>query len=344
MTRPRRPSTTSTSISSKGVRSWSTRPGRSRKAASADLAVVVLAAVAATSVAAGAVTAAAAAGAAATAKTSAAGAGKNHAGNKNEKGRSDGAALVLYAPVAPLLVDNPAVAQLNDAAAIGSVRLRVRHLDDRRSPLVQFAEQLHDLLALAGVQVARRLVGEDYLRIGDDRPRHRDELLLTARQLIRVEILLPHDRELVEDVADHALALRLLDVAVGERDVEILVDREMVEQVVALKDEADVLLVQLGPIFRGELVHRLIEEVILAGPGTVVHPDDVQERRFAGPRRPHDRDELPLFHIDVDAAQHVTAARAVGIRLLDVAQPDEHVRRQRGVGRKRIAGRHRGRL
>ena len=79
--------------------------------------------------------------------------------------------------------------------------------------------------------------------------------------------------------------------------------------------------------FARQLVHRLIEEVVLAGPGAVVHADDVQQRRFAGARRAHDRDELAFLDVEVDAAQHVAAAGAVRVGLLDVAQPDERVGR-----------------
>ena len=111
--------------------------------------------------------------------------------------------------------------------------------------LVQRAEQLHDLLALRRVQVAGRLVGEDHLRVRDHRARDADQLLLAARELVRIEILLADDLEAVEDVADHALALLPADVAVRERNLEVLVDRQVVEQVIALEDEADVLLVQL---------------------------------------------------------------------------------------------------
>ena len=90
--------------------------------------------------------------------------------------------------------------------------------------------------------------------------------------------------------------------------------------------------------FGAEPVDRLVEEVVLAGPRAVVHADDVQQRRLAGARRPHDRDELAFLDVDVDAAQHVAAARAVRVGLLDVAQPDERVGRQRLRFRWRRAG------
>src|SRR5205085_9666719 len=103
------------------------------------------------------------------------------------------------------------VTSLDDSAAIAGINLRVGDLDNGRAPLVQLLEQLHDLLALTGMQVPGRLVRENDLRVGDDGACDGHELLLAARELVWIEVLLPDDRELVEDVADHALALRLLD-------------------------------------------------------------------------------------------------------------------------------------
>ena len=57
-------------------------------------------------------------------------------------------------------------------------------------------------------------------------------------------------------------------------------------------------LCSLRAILGAELVHRLIEEVVLAGPRAVVHADDVQQRRLAGARRPHDRDELAFLDVE----------------------------------------------
>ena len=83
-------------------------------------------------------------------------------------------------------------------------------------------------------------------------------------------------------------------------------------------------LVQLGALLRGQAVDRLIHEVVLAGPGRVVHAENVQERRLAGARRPHDRDELAILDVEIDAAQHVGASDAVGKGLFDVPERNQH--------------------
>jgi len=70
----------------------------------------------------------------------------------------------------------------------------------------------------------------------------RRQLLLPTGQLIRIQILLRHDLKAVEDIRDHALPFFPAHVAIRQRHLEVLVDREVVEQVVALEHEADMCL------------------------------------------------------------------------------------------------------
>src|SRR5690348_5226338 len=77
----------------------------------------------------------------------------------------------------PLGAGDPAVLELDDAIAVARVLFRVRHLNDRRALGVEALEQLHDLAALARVQVAGRLVGENQLRLGDHGARDTNKLL-----------------------------------------------------------------------------------------------------------------------------------------------------------------------
>src|SRR5439155_3652770 len=78
-------------------------------------------------------------------------------------------------------VHDPSIPQLNHTFAISRIRLRVRHLHDRRAVRVELLEQLHDLLPLARVEIAGRLVREDQGRLVDQRARYGHELLLATR-------------------------------------------------------------------------------------------------------------------------------------------------------------------
>jgi hypothetical protein len=62
----------------------------------------------------------------------------------------------------------------------------------------ELLEQRHDLEAGARVEVAGRLVGEDQARLGHERARDRDALLLAARELVRRVVEAPGEADALE--------------------------------------------------------------------------------------------------------------------------------------------------
>src|SRR4029077_192547 len=121
------------------------------------------------------------------------------------------------------------------------------------------------------------------------------------------------------DVADQADAFLVRNILVGQRDFEVLEDSEIVDQVVALKDEANVGFMRLVAFFDVEFVDRLIKKVVFAAPGTVEHADDAEQRGFSGAGRAHEGDELTLLNIQGDAAQNEKLAAAGLEGLLEIS-------------------------
>src|ERR1700679_2648202 len=72
-----------------------------------------------------------------------------------------------------LLVRDPAIGDIDDAVPVFRVLLVVGHLNDRGARFVQALEELHDLLTLAGMQIAGRLIGQNHLRTRHNRARDR---------------------------------------------------------------------------------------------------------------------------------------------------------------------------
>jgi hypothetical protein len=58
-------------------------------------------------------------------------------------------------------------------------------LDNRRARVIQSLEELHDLIALRGMQIPSGLVGKNQLGAKDYRARHAHKLLLSAGELAR---------------------------------------------------------------------------------------------------------------------------------------------------------------
>ncbi len=68
----------------------------------------------------------------------------------------------------------------------------VRDHDDRLLELaVEQLEQVEDLAGRGAVEVAGRLVGDEEIGVGDDRPGDRDALLLAAGELAGIVVLAP---------------------------------------------------------------------------------------------------------------------------------------------------------
>ena len=61
-----------------------------------------------------------------------------------------------------------------------------------------------------------------------------------------------------------------------------------------------------------QFVNGHVVEIVFAIPRLIVHADDVQQRRFSGARRAHDRDELARLDVEIDAPQHVGLRRPCG--------------------------------
>src|SRR6185312_16961045 len=109
-----------------------------------------------------------------------------------------------------------------------------------------------------------------------------------AGELVGVEVLLAYDLKAIEAVGHQTGALLGADVAVGEGYVQVFVDGQIVEQVVALEDEAHVELVQLDALLHRQRVERGAEEKQLAAPQAVEHAQDGEQGGFARSRRTHD--------------------------------------------------------
>ncbi len=72
------------------------------------------------------------------------------------------------------------VKEVDDAVGEAGVVLRVRNHNDGGALLVKLEQKVHHLLAVLGIQIARRLISQDNLGIGNYCPRHGYALLLTA--------------------------------------------------------------------------------------------------------------------------------------------------------------------
>ena len=153
-------------------------------------------------------------------------------------------------------------------------------------------EQIHDLDTGVAVQRAGRLVGEQDIRIVDQRARDRDTLHLTAGELrgLFVDMLLEPD--LLERFGRAAGTLISADTTDGQRELDIFENRLVGDEVVALKDESDGMVAVGVPVAVGIALcaHAVDDQVAVVI--AIQSADDIQQGRFTGAALSEDRDKF----------------------------------------------------
>ena len=115
----------------------------------------------------------------------------------------------------------------------------VRDHDDRAPVLVKLVEVAHHLLTCIAVEIARRLIGQDDLRIVGERPRERDTLLLPLTHFRRTVIGSIGQADTVEHLHRTLFLLFGGFARQHEWDLHVFAGSQPRDQVERLKHEAD---------------------------------------------------------------------------------------------------------
>lgn len=101
----------------------------------------------------------------------------------------------------------------------------------------------------------------------------------------------------------HFFALGGFDAQVDQRQLDVLVDVQFVDQVETLENETDFAFAVQRAIFFLQGSDFLSEQVVFARGRVVQQPEDVQQRRFAATGRPHDRNEFAFGDFERNLVQ-----------------------------------------
>ena len=181
-------------------------------------------------------------------------------------------------------------------ARSGGVRV-VRDHDDRLAVLaIERLQQLEDLVAGLAIEVAGRLVAEQQRRVGDDRARDADALLLAAGELARVVLrAVGQADDLERDRRARLRRSRLRQLREQQRQLDVALGGQHRQQVVELEDEADVLrapLRQRAAAERRSISHA--GDLDRAARRLIEAAHQIEQRRLARSGRPHQRQKIAL--------------------------------------------------
>src|SRR5262245_26724104 len=170
---------------------------------------------------------------------------------------------------------------------------------------MEFSHQVHHRLAALRIEISSGLVGEENQRLAGHGARYGDTLLLTARQLARQMLRAMRHADAFERRLHALAAFSAAHAAVGERQLHVLEDAQVANQVEALEDEANLPISDAGALGGAEVRHLPGIQRVGALRWRVEQPEDREQRRLAAARRSRDGDVLAALNCHVDARQRV---------------------------------------
>ncbi|MNQ71881.1 hypothetical protein D3C85_865680 [compost metagenome] len=169
-------------------------------------------------------------------------------------------------------------------------------------PLVQRLDLGAHLHAQLGVEVRQRLVEQESLRLPHDGPAHGYALALAARELARVPLQQLAQAQRVGRLLHAAGDLVFRDALDLQAEAQVLRHGHVRVERVVLEHHRHVAVARRG------VVDAAVAEQDVAAFGGFQPGNHAQQRRLAAAARPHERHELAVADVDVDAADHRRAA------------------------------------
>ena len=169
-------------------------------------------------------------------------------------------------------------------------------------------------LAHLGVERRQRLVEQQHRRLGRERARERNALLLSAGQLMRIFLRLVaqvHERQHFVDPSPDRV---LRPFPAFEPIADVPGHRHVGKQRIRLEDDAEIAQARRDADEACTVLRHF------AGIGRLEAGDDPQQRGLAAARRTEKADEFAFVDVQADVVQRQDAAEPLG----DVAQRQKH--------------------
>ena len=179
-------------------------------------------------------------------------------------------------------------------------------------------EDIHYLHGGIGVECAGRLVGQEDIRVVDERTGYGNALHLAAGHLVRLLLKLIAKADLLQSLGRAAAALLRSNAGERERKLNVCEHRLVRNEVIRLEHEAYRVVavavpVGIGIIFCGAPVYDQVAGAVLVKPA-----DNVQKRGLAAAGMTQYCDEFVLAELKVHALQRMDNGIAHGVIFFDV--------------------------
>src|SRR6185369_141924 len=104
----------------------------------------------------------------------------------------------------------------------------------------------------------------------------------------------------LECVSDALLSLGRAHPAISQRQLDVLVNGQVADQIEALKDESDFAVSDSGAFGKRKILNRVLVEDVLAIGRRVEQAEDREQCGFAAARRSGDGNVFTLFNVEMN--------------------------------------------
>src|SRR5881409_592270 len=183
--------------------------------------------------------------------------------------------------------------------------LVVCHHANRGATLMQFSEQLHHRLAIARIEVAGRFVCEQNRRPASESARDRDTLLLATRELAGQMFCAMRHAHALQGFGHKRFAIAGARAPVGQRQFDVFENRQIADQIKALKDETDLAIPNARALCEREIRDLMAFQRITAIRRSIEQAENRKQRGLAATRRSSDGNIFALPNIEVNPRERV---------------------------------------
>ena len=173
--------------------------------------------------------------------------------------------------------------------------------DDRLVVFVKFFKEAHNVFGRLRIEVARRFVSHDDVRVVDQGSGDGYSLALAAGEFIRLVMGPRFKTDGFQFIHGPFGPLFAADTGIDQGQGDVVEGCNSRQEVEVLEDEADVLVADDGEFIVIEVGNFLSSQLVRSGCRPVEAAEDVHQRRLPRAGRPHEGGKFPFFNVEGNA-------------------------------------------
>src|SRR4029453_7453626 len=181
----------------------------------------------------------------------------------------------------------------------GKARI-MRHHADRGALLVKIGEQIHNRLAVLGIQVPGRFIGQEDEWLGHQRARPGYALLLASRELAGQVLGPVRHPYFFQGFRYPPLAVRRSHSPICKWKLNVLKNRQVSDQIKTLEDKPDLTIANSSALRKLQILHRLAAQPVPTFRRRVEQPKNRKQRGLAAARRACNGYEITTAYLRVN--------------------------------------------